>query len=623
MGVSNVNNANKIDITKLGLLSKSKSTQSTKPAYMQMTGSIFNAPKVKQNQTTTLSTLNTDRSLKELTPKRQVQNAQISGSSKKEDTKPDNSSVQRQGEQAKAYTKNTEKNSQTVKKFQAEAKSLNKTIKNDDKKFQAKLKQQQAEITRDNAKLQKLVEQNNETQLQIENAQNELDSLLGSSSFSINGFNNTQGGQATNPNQDKINKLQQFIGTKSTLVQNNGKQIYSLQRSSARTMSRMNRTNASFVKIHKHNAKAIQKNQNETSGVIKFATKVEQYSALAEQGGKTLDLAGKAMIAAGQAMSCGFGAALIAAGTVMSKIGTVTEMLGQYGQTAANITKTTAYAAEGNLMGAMTSATAAMQTGAAAVKSTKQLNSNFKAIDQQAQEATKKAAANQTARETVKDMKPEDLNGMSKKEARKNLSKQLQSQSFGEKDANITGNWSKTQFKQYKQQMTASTDITNAKGEVIAHSTVAKEALGQVKDDYKTNISDQLKKAKLDTKYSLNDNGKIIENATGKEVSAESLKAQGLKGDVKQIKSALKKGSQKTTSAFANKASKAMKSTRKFDFANFTQGLMSTAALFNAQNTGYAQGSKGNASQWNLDADPKMRRIRKSRVASMNHAAYV
>lgn len=47
MGVSNVNNLNKIDVTKLGLLGKTRSTQSNKPAYMQMTGSIFNAPKVK------------------------------------------------------------------------------------------------------------------------------------------------------------------------------------------------------------------------------------------------------------------------------------------------------------------------------------------------------------------------------------------------------------------------------------------------------------------------------------------------------------------------------------------------------------------------------------------------
>ena len=50
---------------------------------------------------------------------------------------------------------------------------------------------------------------------------------------------------------------------------------------------------------------------------------------------------------------------------------------------------------------------------------------------------------------------------------------------------------------------------------------------------------------------------------------------------------------------------------------------MSTAALFNAQNTGSTQGSRGYAPQWNLDADPKMRKIRQSRMAAMRHAAYV
>ena len=56
MGVSNVNNANKIDLTKLVFGKKTQSTQSNKPAYMQMTGSIFNAPQVKQqSQTATLN----------------------------------------------------------------------------------------------------------------------------------------------------------------------------------------------------------------------------------------------------------------------------------------------------------------------------------------------------------------------------------------------------------------------------------------------------------------------------------------------------------------------------------------------------------------------------------------
>ena len=60
---------------------------------------------------------------------------------------------------------------------------------------------------------------------------------------------------------DRINELQKLIGSKTTLVQSNGKQIYSLRRSSSRTLSRMNRTNANYIKTHKHNAKAIKQNQ--------------------------------------------------------------------------------------------------------------------------------------------------------------------------------------------------------------------------------------------------------------------------------------------------------------------------------------------------------------------------
>lgn len=70
MGVSNVNNLNKIDLTKLALAQKSRQAKSNQPAYMQMTGSIFNAPEVKQQQeTTNLNTLNTKKSLNELTKK--------------------------------------------------------------------------------------------------------------------------------------------------------------------------------------------------------------------------------------------------------------------------------------------------------------------------------------------------------------------------------------------------------------------------------------------------------------------------------------------------------------------------------------------------------------------------
>ena len=581
MGVSNVNNLNKIDLTKLALAQKSRLAKSNQPAYMQMTGSIFNAPEVKQQQeTTNLNTLNTKKSLNELTKKTSTSNSttnKTEGKDKEENV--DQGSVKSQGNQAKKGTTQTEKDSREVKTINSESKKLNKDIKQEDKKFQAQLKQQQAAFQKDSAKLEKLSQETEETQTEIDNAQNELDSLLGSSTFTISRGDGTQGGQSTNPNQDKIDQLQKFIGSKSNLVQNNGKQIYSLQRSSSRTLSRMNRTNANFVKIHKKNTKAIQQNQNETSNVVKFATKLEQWSAIAEQGGKALDFAGQGMVAAGQAIAstawgAAVGAAMIATGTVMSKIGTVAEMLGQYGQTAANVTKTAAYAAEGNLAGAMTSAAAAIQSGAAAQKSTKGLSNNFKAIDQRATNATNKAAANAAAKQAVKNMDAEQLGGMTKKEMKKSISGELQGQ-LANNEIN-----SKDLFNDVKNKSIKSNDAVNGARDKAAAA-------------FKENV--YAAKGSLDVQ-----NGVV----TGLD------------------KKARKEVGKKTVTGFTNTASVAKKSTQKFDFQKLSQGLMSTAALFSAQNTNTQETHKGYAAQWDLNADPKMRRIRNARMASVRHAAY-
>lgn len=579
MGVSNVNNLNKIDLTKLALAQKSRQAKSNQPAYMQMTGSIFNAPEVKQQQeTTNLNTLNTKKSLNELTKKTSTSNSTTNKTEGKEEN-VDQGSVKSQGNQAKKGTTQTEKDFREVKTINSESKKLNKNIKQEDKKFQAQLKQQQAAFQKDSAKLEKLSQETEETQTEIDNAQNELDSLLGSSTFTISRGDGTQGGQSTNPNQDKIDQLQKFIGSKSNLVQNNGKQIYSLQRSSSRTLSRMNRTNANFVKIHKKNTKAIQQNQNETSNVVKFATKLEQWSAIAEQGGKALDLAGQGMVAAGQAIAstawgAAVGAAMIATGTVMSKVGTVAEMLGQYGQTAANVTKTAAYAAEGNLAGAMTSAAAAIQSGAAAQKSTKGLSNNFKAIDQRATNATNKAAANAAAKQAVKNMDAEQLGGMTKKEMKKSISGELQGQ-LANNEIN-----SKDLFDDVKNKSIKSNDAVNGARDKAAAA-------------FKENV--YAAKGSLDVP-----NGVV----TGLD------------------KKARKEVGKKTVTGFTNTASVAKKSTQKFDFQKLSQGLMSTAALFSAQNTNTQGTHKGYAAQWDLNADPKMRRIRNARMASVRHAAY-
>ena len=71
MGVSNVYNSNKIDLVKLALTNKSKSSAAAKkPEYLQMTGSIFNAPNAKSTSgTNSLSDLNTLRSINDLNNK--------------------------------------------------------------------------------------------------------------------------------------------------------------------------------------------------------------------------------------------------------------------------------------------------------------------------------------------------------------------------------------------------------------------------------------------------------------------------------------------------------------------------------------------------------------------------
>ena len=87
-------------------------------------------------------------------------------------------------------------------------------------------------------------------------------------------------------------------------------------------------------------------------------------------------------------------------------------------------------------------------------------------------------------------------------------------------------------------------------------------------------------------------------------------------------KKARKEVGKKTVTGFTNTASVAKKSTQKLDFQKLSQGLMSTVALLSAQNTNTQGTHKGYAAQWDLNADPKMRRIRNARMASVRHAAY-
>lgn len=586
MSVSNVYNQSKINAIKLNLGVQAKKASANKPAYMQMTGSIFDAPGVKNSATATansLNDLNTSKSLSELNA-----SGETTGSSKSstEDIKSiDNAadgkaaaaSAESSADEVESLTKDTQNDQKTVEKYDSDAQKLDKQIEKDDKKFKTQLKKQENDLKKDNQKLQKLVKETEETQTEVENAQNELDSLLGSASFSINRDPNS--GETSNPNQDRINELQTIIGSKVTLLQSNGQQIYSLQRSSSKTITKMNKTNANYVKVNQQNSKAITQNQSKTDKVIETATSIEQISALVSQTGQAVNYAGKGLVALGATMSsnpftAAVGAALISTGNVMQKVGTVVEMVGNYGQMAANVTKTAAYAADGNLAGALTSAASAIQTGAAAVKSTKNLGNTFEKINEQANQATQKLTADRVARQTVNDTIKKDgmegLGGMSTKQARKATAAKLQAQ-MADGTISTDAKWAKGQLNDLTEQITSvPKDGTS----------IAQQAL----NSSKTQFADAVTSA-----------GGSIKDGV---VSGLDKKAK------KEINNKVKTG-------FTNTATDTVKSSKKFDWGKLANGLQATAAKLGSQNTQQTtqNTTKPAPAQWDLSSDSKFQKI--------------
>lgn len=605
MGVSNVNQLNKIDLTKLKLGSK-KVQVNNKPEYLKMTGSIFNAPGVTTSTTNSLTEANTRKSLNDLrstTTTRATRTTTTTNSTTSSDSENSTeissasagraaaNEAQGKASQVKSQQQKMKTSEATVKKYSADAQKKQKSAKAEDKKFQQTLKQQQNELKSNNATLQKIVKENLETQKEITDAQNELDSLLGASSFNFVSGNNGSFG-STNNNSERIQELQTIIGTKSSLVQKNGKTIYSLQRTSSRTLTKMNKTNRNYVKTHKHNMKTVAQTQTKAGKVAQTAEKFSQIAAMVSQVGQLVNYAGKGLVMAGHAAVGPWAAALIAAGQIMQKVGTVVELIGNYGQTAANITKGAAMAADGNLAGALQAFGSAAATGAAAVKSTKGLKQTFGNIDNEAKQATKQVAANTVAKEKVKSMSKEDLGGLSKKQMRKSIKSQLMADnSF---DNSVTGS-AKSQFKSFKDNMNSGDKV--------------KTAADTAKKNYQTNTMAKLKEAGLDGKYTVNENGKIIDNATHQETTLSDIKKTSRK-EARGIRRAMNGGASNTVSNFQNVAKKAgesaTKSTQKFDFAKFSQNLMATAAMFNATNT---QSQKRQPAQWNLANDAKFQRI--------------
>lgn len=614
MGISNVNNVNKIDLTKLKFGSRTVTTDN-RPEYLKMTGSIFNAPGVKGATTSTLGTLNTNRSLSELRSTPAKAKSTGTGSSNDgsnnggteiksaSEGKAAAANANSQASKVRSQTTEMKSSEKTVNKYSADAQKQEKKAETQDKKFQKTLKAQEKEVKEYNLKLQKTIKENLETQTEITNAQNELDSLLGQSSFSAN---NNNGTSTSNNNSARIQELQTFIGTKSKLVQNNGKTIYSLQRSSNKTLKKMKKTNATYVKTNKRNMKNVASTQTKAAKVAQTAQKFEQIAAMVSQLGQTVNLAGKGLEALGHAsfMGAGVGAALIAAGKVMQKVGTVVELVGNYGQTAASVTKGAAMAADGNLAGAMQAFGSAVSTGTAAINSTKNLKGTFGQIDKSAKEATKKLAANQVAKEKVKGMSKEELGGLSKKQMRKSISSQLQAN--GDFDKDLAGKWSKKQFESYKEKMTK----TNANGQ-----TFASAAANNAKSTYATNTMAKLKEAGLDGKYKVTSDGKITDKVSGKKVTLSEIKKTSRK-DARGIKRAMNSGASSTVSGFQNVAKEAAKtkSSQKFDFAKLSQTLMATGAMILATNSNNTQ-RRGYAPQWDLANDSRFQKIYRSNRA--------
>lgn len=591
MGVSNVNNQNAINMIKLALQSKtSKTAESSKPEYLKMTGSIFNAPEAKANKKTNatqdnLNNLNTLKSLNDLDGGKKTSDKQdLSSIDNAADGKKAAKQIEGESDKIKSQTQVAEKENKNAQKFSADAQKADKQIKEGTKKFEAQLQQQQAELKKNNTELQKVIQETTETQKEIDNAQHELDTLLASSSFTVG-----EDGTQTNPNQDKINELQTLIGSKASGMQQNGRVIYSLQRSQTRTLGSMNKTNAVFVKQQAKTTKAIQQKESSTQKIINTATKIEQISTLVAQGGQALNLAGQGLVALGSAMSgfFGVGAALIAAGTVMQKVGTVAEMVGNYGATAANLTKTAAYAAEGNLAGAMQSAASATMTGAAAVKQTKGLKDTFGQINANADQATQKLAANTAAKEQVEQTKNQavkdlanqngiDTKNMSNKEIEKALKengvsgkeiKNAKKTAFG-----VDADGKTISAKQAKQAISA--DLQNRM------NLDPKKNANAIKTDKRTNKFAQAKDIR----------GKLDDTTVSS--SFEKAKASGFKN---------------TTVTNTVKTSQSVGSY----LEAFSKGLSTTAAVFGQNNNSVNNNTtnKPHAQQWDLSNNRQFQRI--------------
>ena len=177
MGVSNIYNqakANAIAAIKSNLANSGVKKADSKPEYMKMTGSIFDAPDLKRNsQVPSLASSNIKASLVELN-KKPVEAPQGKGSNNNELEMPDSASegraaaanVKSQSNKAKKLTQKTEENTTVVNKFNSGSERLQEKIVKDNKKFKAQQLKLEGKVKSDNLKLAKLIDENEEYQKQ-------------------------------------------------------------------------------------------------------------------------------------------------------------------------------------------------------------------------------------------------------------------------------------------------------------------------------------------------------------------------------------------------------------------------------------------------------------------------
>lgn len=470
MGVNNVQNLNKAELYKLAKQKQGQQPKVDQQSWMSSTGSIFNAPNAKNTSTTkgtTQTQTNTPTqnpnsrgevpenkdNLYQLYSGRQTRSGSAKSASGNEedpyakyknvDNAGDGKALANDGDKiANDLDKQNQEIEREGKNSEKVSKDANKTAKDltkENKTFQKQLKQEQKTFLKAQQDIEAAAEEMEAAQVKIDAINAEIESLQSASSGGLQSSNvfslklagetqQTQNGTMTSSSSDdtsaKIASLQSQAASYGQIMISNGKIIQTKQSVSTKSLKNMNTMTRTMNKNTTKIQKQLETQANEQSKVIKVADKIDKIAQTVSQVGQALKLGGQALVALGAATSwCGVGAALISAGSFMQKVGNVVELVGNYGQMAANITKTAAYAAEGNLAGALSSAGTALMTGAAAVKGTKEFSSNMEAINQKAEQATQKLAANSAAKEITKNADiPE---GMSKSAFKKDVKAQI------------------------------------------------------------------------------------------------------------------------------------------------------------------------------------------------------